>query len=225
MNRNPCPKRRPGVPTSSMKCAALLAVATCACDPLVDDTYTGQSLFTLEGTLAEAMRPHDADPELALLWQDPETAGGPGVEAAALPFALDALGSFTAQIPIAPPAGAWFGFDDGGPRLGEAYLHVVSHVPVTTTEFDLGLDPVHVVVYADRDVAGGAASDYLGGDVTAGYHLRRFAVTAEPGAAQRELIARCVATTGDQDACAARRAYRLEPIGDATALRIVLRVR
>ena len=208
-----------------MKRAALLAVVTSACDPLVDETYTGQPLFALQGTLAEAMRPHVADPELALLWQDPATAAGPGIEPAVLPFALDALGTFTAQIPAKPPAGAWFAFDDGGPRLGEAYLHVVTHVPVTTTEFDLGLDPVHVVVYADGDVAGGAASDYLGGDVTAGYHLRRFTVTTEAGAAQRELIARCVANTGDQDACAARRAYRLDPVGDATALRIVLRVR
>jgi hypothetical protein len=208
-----------------MKRAALFAVALCACDPLVDDRYTGQSLFTLEGTLAEAMRPHDADPELALLWQDPRTAAGPGIEAAVLPFALDALGSFTAQIPARPPAGAWFGFDDGGPRLAEAYLHVVTHVPVSTSEFDLGLDPVHVVVYADGDVAGGAASDYFGGDLTAGYHLRRFTTTAETGAAQRVLIARCAANTGDQEACTARRAYRLDPIGDATALRIVLRVR
>jgi len=208
-----------------MKRAALLAVVTSACDPLVDDTYTGRSLFTLEGTLAEAMRPHDADPALALLWQDPGTAAGPGVEAAEIPFTLDALGSFTAQIPAKPPAGAWFAFDDGGPRLGEAYLHVVTQVPITTADVDLGLDPVHVIVYADGDVVGGAASDYLGGDVTAGYHLRRFMATAQPGAGQRELIARCVANTGDHDACAVRRAYRLDPIGDTAALRIVLRVR
>jgi|SRR6185295_6624336 len=205
--------------------AALLAVVTSACDPLVDNAYTGQPLFTLEGTLAEAMRPHDANAQFALLWQDPATADGPGVDAAVLPFQLDALGSFTAEIPAKPPGPAWFAFDDGGPRLGEAYLHVVSHVPIASSDFDLGLDPVHVVIYADGDVAGGAASDYLGGDVAAGYHLRRFAVTTEPGAAQRQLIARCAANTGEPDVCAARRAYQLGAIDDATALRIILRVR
>jgi hypothetical protein len=209
-----------------MRCVVLLAVATTgACAPLVDASYTGEPLFRLEGTLAEAMRPHAADAMLALMWQDPRTAGGPGVEAAAIPFALDALGSFTAEVPAQPPAAAWFGFDDGGPRLGEAYLHVVTHVPVTAAAFDLGSDPVHALVYAERDVAGGAASDYLGGDVAAGYHLRRFTITDEPVAAQRQLIARCVANVGDEVACAARRAYRLEPVADTTALRLILRVR
>jgi hypothetical protein len=198
-----------------MKCVVLLAVAASACDPLVDVGYTGRPLFTLEGTLAEPMRPHAVAAKLALLWQDPRTAGGPGVDA----------GSFTAEVPAQPPAAAWFGFDDGGPRLGEAYLHVVTHVPVAMTEFDLGSDPMHVLVYAERDVTGGAASDYLGGDVVAGYHLRRFTVTADVGAAQRELIARCVANTGDATACEARRAYRLDAVDDATALRIVPRVR
>jgi hypothetical protein len=205
--------------------AVLLAVATSACDPLVDAAYTGEPLFTLKGTLSEAMRPHDTDAQIALLWQDPRTAGGPGVDAAVIPFELDALGSFTAEVPAQPPAAAWFAFDDGGPRLGEAYLHVVTHVPLATSEFDLGSDLTHVLVYADRDVAGGSASEYLGGDVVAGYHLRSFTVTTEPTAAQRELIARCVANTGDPVACEARRAYRLDPVDDATALRIVLRVR
>lgn len=205
--------------------AVLLALAASACDPLVDATYTGRPLFVLEGTLSEAMRPHSADPRLALLWQDPRTAGGPGVDAAEIPFSLDALGSFTAEVPAQPPDAAWFAFDDGGPRLGEAYLHVVTHVPVATTQYDLGLDPAHVLIYADRDVVGGAASDYLGGDVTAGYHLRGFTVTMAPGPAQRALIDRCVANTGDPIACTARRAYRLDAIDDATALRIVLRVR
>lgn len=109
-----------------MKWALLLTVVTGACDPLVDDTYPGQPLFTLRGTLPEETRPHDPSNGLALLWQDPRTAGGPGVDSSALPFALDALGSFTAEIPTRPPAAVWFAFDDGRPRLGEAYLHVVS---------------------------------------------------------------------------------------------------
>ena len=101
----------------------------------------------------------------------------------------------------------------------------MTHIPVTTSEFDLGLDPTHVLIYSAGDVAGGSAADYLGGDVTPGYHLRLFTTTPTPGAAQRELIERCVANTGDRVACEARRAYRLDPIPDATALRIISRVR
>lgn len=208
-----------------MRCAILLAVATSGCDPLVDASYVGTPLFRMAGTLAEPMRPHEVDAELAILWQDPRTAGGPGVEQAAIPFELDALGSFTAEIPAKPPDAAWFAFNDGGPRLGEAYLHVVTHVPVTTSEVDLGSDPTHALVYADRDVAGGAASEYLGGDVAAGYHLRQFTITTELTAAQQALIARCIANTGESTACTARRGYRLDAVDDTTALRLIARVR
>jgi hypothetical protein len=208
-----------------MRYAVLFAVLASGCEPLVDVTYTGQPLFTLSGTLSSAMRPYDVGAELALLWQDPRTAGGPGVAAFALPFELGALGSFTANVPAQPPSAAWFAFDDGGPRLGEAYLHVVTELPISTSEFDLGLDPTHVLIYAAADVAGGSAADYLGGDLAAGYHLRRFTSTATPGTAQRELIERCVANTHDRVACAARRGYRLDPVDDATALRIIARVR
>jgi len=208
-----------------MKCAVAIAIVAGGCDPLVDGSYTGRPLFTLDGTLSEATRPHEVDAKLALLWQDPETAGGPGIVAQAIPYALAAPNSFSADVPAKPPNAAWFAFDDGGPRLGEAYVHLVTHVPVTTSDFDLGLDQLHVLVYAADDVVGGSASEYLGGDVTAGYHLRLFTATTTPGPAQRELIDRCIANTGDPIACERRRAYRLDPVDDATPLRIISRVR
>lgn len=208
-----------------MKCTVLLAVAASACDPLVDVTYTGQPLLTLEGTIEQLPCCLLDGFQLGLLWQDPRTAGGPGVEATGIPFEFDALGSFTAEVPAQPPAAAWFAFDDAGPRLSEAYFHLVHLGPLRAHELSSGSDPAHVLVYAERDVAGGAASEYLGGYVVAGYHLRRLTVTTEPTAAQRELIERCVANTGDRIACEARRAYRLDPVDDATALRIVVESR
>src|SRR5205823_4772413 len=63
-----------------------LLLAAPGCEPLADRTYVGEPLFTLEGTLSEAIRPLQVDAELALLWQDPETARGPGLDAMAIPF-------------------------------------------------------------------------------------------------------------------------------------------
>lgn len=207
-----------------MRRLAACVLATIGCDPLADNTYVGEPMITLEGTFSETSQPIDVDGKLALLWQDARTAGGPGAEVTVVPFVIGSLGAFTTPIPVPPPVGAMFGFDDGGPELGEAYVHIVTHVPITTSDFDLGSDPVHALVFAQHDVAGGDAADYLGGAVTAGYHLRRFTPTATPGPAQRQLIERCVANTGDRVACEARRAYQLDAADDRAALRIVLRV-
>jgi hypothetical protein len=202
-----------------------MLLAALGCEPLADRSYVGEPLFLLEGTLSEAIRPLQVDAELALLWQDPETAGGPGLDATAIPFTIGSLGAFTASVPVPPRSLVRFRFDDGGPELAEAYVHMVTGVPVTTSALDLGLDLGHAVIYADGDVEGGDAANYLGGPVTAGYHLRRFTITATPGPAQRQLIEHCVARTGDRAACEARRGYQLDASDDSAALRITLRVR
>jgi hypothetical protein len=118
-----------------------------------------------------------------------------------------------------------FGFDDGGSQLAEAYVHLVTSVPITSTELDLGLDSVHVVVFAQDDVVDGDAAGYLGGAVGAGYHLRTFTTTTIVNAAQRQLIERCVANTGNRTACEGRRGYQLQPADDAAQLRVMLKVR
>jgi hypothetical protein len=207
-----------------MKLFVAWALATTGCDPLADNTYVGEPLITLEGSFSETIRTIHVDGKLALLWQDADTAGGPGAHVIVVPFALGSLGTFTAPVPVPPPPGAMFGFDDAGPELAEAYVHLVTHVPITTSEFDLGLDPVHVLVFAQRDIVDGDAAGYLGGAVTAGYHLRRFTPTNTPGPAQRQLIERCVANTGNRAACETRRGYQLDADNDGAALRIVLRV-
>ena len=208
-----------------MRLLAASTLAALGCDPLADNTYLGEPMLTLEGTFSDAGRLAGVSGELALLWQDARGAGGPGVQVTALPFAVSSLGVFTAIVPVPPAPAVRFGFDDGGPALGEAYVHVVTGVPISTSELDLGLDLDHVVVFAERDVVDGDAAGYLGGPVTAGYHLRRFTATATVGPAQRQLIERCVTATGERASCEARRGYRLAPEDDAAALRITLRVR
>jgi hypothetical protein len=208
-----------------MRLLAASALAALGCDPLADGTYVGEPIITFEGTFSETSRLVRVDGKLALLWQDARGAGGPGAEVTVLPFVTSSLGSFTAAVPVPPASAAMFGFDDGGPQLGEAYVHVVTGVPITTADLDLGLDPVHVVVFADHDVVDGDAAGYLGGPVTAGYHLRRFTMAAAVGPAQRQLIERCVASTGDRVACESRRGYQLDPADDTESLHIMLRVR
>jgi hypothetical protein len=86
-----------------------------------------------------------------------------------------------------------------------------------------GLDRVHVLVFATADVAPGTlAADYLGGPVTQGYHLRRFAPAETPAPAQRAMIERCVASGAVRGACEVRRGYQLGTIADDEPLRIVV---
>lgn len=222
----------PGVPAGAgrgpvafMMAVVLVGVVAIGCTPLADQSYAGEALFTMAGTFSATRAPIEVDARIALLWQDWETAGGPGIETTPIPFTVGTFGSFRAQLVAVPGAPARFAFADDGPVLAEAYLHVVLANPVATSDQDLGQELGHAVVYADRDVSGGDAADYLGGPMAAGYHLRRLTVTDQPGAAQRSLIERCAARTGDRPACTSRRGYQLGAVDDAEPLRITLRVR
>jgi hypothetical protein len=208
-----------------MRLLAASALAALGCDSLADNTYVGEPIITLEGSFSEISRPIRVDGILALLWQDATGAGGPGAEVTVIPLEISSLGTFAAAVPIPAPNDVMFRFDDAGPALGEAYVHVVTGVPIRGPGDDLGFDPVHVLVFAEHDVTAGDAAGYLGGAVTAGYHLRRFTVTTTPGPAQRQLIERCAASTGSRVACEARRGYQLDPEDDTAPLRIMLRVR
>jgi len=86
-----------------------------------------------------------------------------------------------------------------------------------------GGERVHAVVWASGDVADGTqAADYLGGALTAGYHLRTFTPVATVGAGQRALIERCVSDGAARHACEARRAYQLAGAGDQDRLAITV---
>jgi hypothetical protein len=202
----------------------VVVLAAIGCQPLADLTYEGEAMFTLEGTLSESNRPLQVDAKLALLWQDPLGAGGPGLHVTPIPFRIGSLGAFTASVPIRPEPAVRCRFDDGGPELAEAYFHMVTAVPLATSRADLGVDLHHVLIFAESDVTGGDAADYLGGPVSAGSHLRQFTVASTPGPAQRQLIERCVVATDDRAVCEVRRGYQLQPVDDGTPLTITLKV-
>lgn len=197
--------------------AALLA----GCDPLAGSDYVGQPMFTLKGSFAsKANAPTSSVGGVALLWQDAQGAGGPGVAATTVPVSIEFPAAFDVAVPGPPPAGARFALGAGEPELAEAYVYVVADVsaPRQSTR---GMDREHVLVWASGDVAEGSPSaGYLGGPMTAGYHLRRFQPMAAVAPAQRVLIERCVASGAARGACETRRAYQLEAITDEARLAI-----
>ena len=198
-------------------------VALVGCDALANTDYVGQPLFTLEGTLAvPATAAEDHVGGLALLWQDSAGAGGPGAASTSVPVAIEFPSKFRAAVPVPPPEVARWRFADADVELAEGYVVVVADAAAPVPD-PRGTDRVHVLVYATADVeAGTLAADYLGGPISAGYHLRRFAVAPAAAAAQAELIERCVASGAMRTACVARRAYRLGPIADDDRLRIAV---
>lgn len=190
-----------------------------ACDPLADNGYVGDPLFTLVGTLATA--PGESADGIALMWQDPAGARGPGVATTALPVALEFPATFRVAVPVPPPGSARFAFPDSSVELAEAYIYAVAD-PGAARPLARGLDRTHVLVYASGDVGDGTlAADYLGGPVAAGYHLRRFTPVATAAPAQAMMIERC-ATTSLATACNARRSYALAAAADDEQLRIVV---
>jgi hypothetical protein len=206
-----------------MRRVVLAVCLVCGCDSLAGSKYVGEPLFSLTGTFeAGASAPEDPVGGVALLWQDSRTADGPGVAATTVPVAIQFPATFRVDVPTPPPAEARFAFPDTGIELAEAYIYVVADPGATPLE-PRGADRVHVLVYASADVAAGtSAADYLGGAITAGYHLRRFAPTGSPGSAQASLIEQCVAGGATRPACTARRAYQLGTIADDDPLRIAV---
>ncbi|MBV8757672.1 MAG: hypothetical protein JO257_10365 [Deltaproteobacteria bacterium] len=190
------------------------------CDPLAGSDYVGQPLITVHGTFAATGAPTAPLGGVALLWQDANGPGGPGVAATTVPVSLEFPAAFELAVPTPPPVEARFTVD--GVQLAEAYIYVVGDLgaPRKTTR---GTDRTHVLVWASGDVADGSrAAEYLGGPVTAGYHLRRFEPTHDVGIAQQTLIDRCAQSGAIRSACVTRRSYQLRAVDDADPLRIVV---
>ncbi len=200
-----------------MRSCVLVLLA--ACDPLAGGDYVGEPLFTLEGTLSA---PDDRVGGVALLWQDPRGAGGPGIETTAVPVTLAFPAAFRVSIPSPPPSSVRFELD--GIELAEAYIYAVAD-PTAKRPEPRGLARTHVVVFAASDVPdGSAAAAYLGGPLAAGYHLRAYTPATAPRA-QATLVERCVAAGWKRRACEVRRAYELAPAADDEALVIQVRSR
>jgi len=205
-----------------MRTAILTATVLAACDPLASRDYVGEPLITLQGTFATSAASSSDLGGVALMWQDPDGAGGPGAAATAVPVAIEFPASFSIAVPAPPPDGVALAFGDGS-TVAEAYIYVVRDATSSHPTKLLGTDRTHALIYAATDIADGTdAAAYLGGPVTAGFHLRRFVAMDAPPPAQTAAIQRCVAHGSSGPACTARRAYQLAATGDDEPLRVVL---
>jgi len=204
-----------------MKSWLLPLLLATACDSLAGPDYVGEPLITLTGTFAPTSAPPASVGGIALLWQDAEGSGGPGKAIVAVPVSIEFPTTFAVQVPTPPPDDVTFAFTDGVP-LAECYVYVVADD--TDTRQFLGTDRTHALVWAAGDVADGTpAAAYLGGAVTAGYHLRRYNASTQMSTQQQTLVDRCTARGEPADACAARHRYQLTPpISEDESLRIVL---
>ena len=196
---------------------SLLGIAPLACDSLAGSDYVGQPLITLTGSFASsASAPADPLGGVALLWQDPNGPGGPGAAATMLPVAIEFPAQFRVAVPAPPPTAARFQLD--GIELAEAYVYLVTDAGAARPQ-PRGVDRGHALVWASDEVpAGSLSADYLGGAVTAGYHVRAFAAITTPGAAQQQMIGRCTSAGATASACAARRGYQLGSASDVEPL-------
>ena len=199
-----------------------LVLAIAACDPLAGRDYVGEPLITLTGTFAPtSSAPSNPVGGVALMWQDPDAAGGPGKAATSVPVAMEFPASFSIAVPTPPPDGVALVFSDGS-TIAEAYVFVVGDVGEAHPTKLLGADRAHALIYAPGDIAdGSAAAAYLGGAVSAGYHVRRYTGADTPPPAQAEPVAQCL-KHDPVDACKVRRSYQLAATGDDEPLRIVL---
>jgi len=204
-----------------VKWLVVVPVLATACDSLAGGDYVGEPLITLAGTFAPTSAPPAEVGGIALLWQDAEGSGGPGKAIVAVPVSIEFPTRFAVQVPAPPPDDVTFAFADGT-RLAECYVYVVADD--TDTRQFLGADRTHALVWTAGDVsAGTAAAAYLGGAVTAGYHLRRYTTSPQMSPEQQTLVDRCTERGEPVDACAARHHYQLTPpIAEDEPLRIVL---
>lgn len=189
------------------------------CDSLASNDYVGESLFSLDGTFVQsANAPEDPLGGVALYWQDPDGPGGPGIATTIVPVALAFPASFHVDIPVPPPPAARWSLDPGI-ELAEAYLYVVE---TAVRPVPRGSERGHALIWASADVpAGSTSASYLGGPVTAGYHLRAFETTGA-GSAQAQMIDRCVAGGALPRQCETRRAYQLGEADDRARLAITV---
>lgn len=190
------------------------------CDPLASSDYVGEPMFTMSATLVTATKQTPEAGGIALAWQDPGGAGGPGVATTVVPVKTR-LDGVTISVPLPPPLAARFAFDDSDVELAEAFVLLVDD-SVGDRPVPHGISRDRVLVFATGDVrAGTKAADYLGGPMTAGYHLRKLG-HGTLGPAQQLMIDRCVAAGSTIAACAARRDYQLEAADDTGPVRIVV---
>lgn len=168
------------VDVRAQRAALALAVLAAACDAQTGDEYRGEPLADLHGVVSNELPRAPENLRLMVVWlaeigQEDAFAVQGAHLSGQFPF------RFRLEIFEPPPAGAINDFSRGGTmpgetRIGTAYL-IAAAADATLT--DPGEGPVggseeHVLVWIEEDVLPGSRGErFVGGALSAGYHLMR----------------------------------------------------
>jgi hypothetical protein len=182
------------------------------CESLAGPTYAGDPALRIAGTIIGPGVDQVGD-IAAILWNANDAPRVPTGPTTAVPLRPMFPANLTLDILSAPPASAFFQFEDGAVRIAEGYFHLarVGAAPPFGSDDLVGAALDTVVVYVEGTMADGSlAADYLGGRLEPGYHLLGWRATATMTAAQGYLSQRCAETgEGSVPDCAKDRLYRL----------------
>lgn len=172
---------------SLLRTFALGTVLMAACDPQADDTYKGEALASLQGTIAVAdEQPSPGDVSTAVLWHDFAES-----DSAVVTEPVPVEGAFPAEFKLSlyePPSPDVLieveGPDDGptGKFIAVGYVAVLPNNAAAgpgdfteVWESALGVENDHLLVYAEEAVSEELLRGVFPGGLQPGYQL--FSVT------------------------------------------------
>lgn len=222
-----------------MRFAVLLLLI--ACTPQADSGYLGEPLLSVRGQVVSSGDLPSL--EAAMLWQrgDPPSSSDQELATRA-PVQAGFPATFTVRLYQPPPAAAQRTLGPGEPVWARANA---AAVPAGTPDAvvavlggaaaanpgatQYGIDPDHWVLWLARDVAAGSLTEWwMGGALTAGFHLVDVAVV-NPACVTADQLAACIAELhrrGVADDAAAKAfclaPYRLSPAAAGEELRLQL---
>ena len=167
---------------SAVVAASFLLVA---CDAQVDPEYRGEPLATIEGAIVDEGGVDTSDLYTAILNYNFLVNDFSHIDSAPV------IGTFPAEfridLSVPPPAEVLNDFTLGGARPSESRFST-GYIVVLHEGMDPNVDPAaiaglaeeYVLVYVETDVQPGTESErFLGGALTAGYHLMTWAPMTE----------------------------------------------
>lgn len=152
-----------------------------ACDAQVDPEYRGEPLATIQGAIVDDGGVDTSDLYTAILNYNFLINDFSHIDSAPVVGSFPA--EFTIDLSVPPPAEALNDFTLGGARPSESrfstgyigVLHEGMDPNVEAAAAIAGLAEEYMLVYVETDVQPGTESErFLGGALTAGYHLMKW---------------------------------------------------
>ncbi|XYH94071.1 hypothetical protein ACMHYB_40420 [Sorangium sp. So ce1128] len=176
-----------------------------ACDAQVDPEYRGEPLATIQGAIVDEGGVDTSDLYTAILNYNFLIDDFSHIDIAPVIGSFPA--EFTIDLSVPPPAEVLNDFTLGGTRPSESRFST-GYIAVLHEGMDPNVGPAiaglaeeYVLVYVETDVQAGTESErFLGGALTAGYHLMKWVPMTE---AELQALEDCKLTAPDPGSCGA----------------------